>query len=64
MTNPRIGSTFESFLREEGIHDELMAEAAVRVREWQMKHQRESADRDDSGADDRDCPPPGTEGPG
>ena len=42
--NPHIGSTFESFLREEGIYEEVTAAAMKRVLAWQiaqlMKKQR------------------------
>ncbi len=42
--NPHIGSTFESFLKEEGIYEEVTAAAMKRVLAWQiaqaMKKQR------------------------
>ena len=42
--NPHLGSTFDSFLKEEGIFDEVMMTAMKRVLAWQiaqaMKKQR------------------------
>jgi hypothetical protein len=36
MTNPHIGSSFESFLEEEGIRDEVELLAQKRVLAWQL----------------------------
>jgi antitoxin HicB len=36
MTNDRIGSAFEDFLKEEGIHDAAQAQAVKRVLAWQI----------------------------
>jgi len=41
MTNIHIGSSFDDFLREEGIYEEASATAAVRVLAWQLKQQIE-----------------------
>ncbi len=35
--NPHIGSTFESFLQEEGIAEEVNAAAIKRVLAWQIE---------------------------
>jgi DNA-binding Xre family transcriptional regulator len=37
MTNPRIGSTFESFLEEQGLKDEVDLLAQKRVIAWQIE---------------------------
>jgi len=37
MKNPRIGSSFESFLREEGLRDEIEGLAQKRVIAWQIE---------------------------
>lgn len=37
MSNPRIGSSFESFLEEEGIRDEVEGLAQKRVIAWQIE---------------------------
>jgi predicted XRE-type DNA-binding protein len=37
MTNPRIGSSFESFLEEEGLRDEVELLAQKRVLAWQIE---------------------------
>ena len=36
MVNPHIGSDFDEFLREEGIHEEATAAALKRVIAWQL----------------------------
>lgn len=41
MTNVHIGSSFDDFLREEGIHKEASASAAIRVLGWQLWQQIE-----------------------
>lgn len=40
MTNPHIGSSFEDFLNEAGIADEVTAEAVKRVLAWQLEQSR------------------------
>jgi hypothetical protein len=35
--NPHIGSSFEDFLKEEGIYDEVTAHAVKRVIAWQIE---------------------------
>lgn len=37
MTNPHLGSSFESFLDEEGIREEAEAQAVKRVIAWQIE---------------------------
>lgn len=37
MTNKHIGSSFEDFLKEEGIHAEATAHAIKRVLAWQIE---------------------------
>lgn len=37
MTNPHLGSSFEDFLKEEGLHDEATAHALKRVVTWQIE---------------------------
>ena len=37
MTNPRIGSSFESFLEKEGLRDEVEGLAQKRVIAWQIE---------------------------
>jgi hypothetical protein len=39
MTNVHIGSSFDDFLREEGVYEEASATAAIRVLAWQLKQQ-------------------------
>jgi len=41
MTNPHIGSTFDSFLEEEGIQDETEVLAQKRVIAWQIERAME-----------------------
>ncbi len=41
MTNPRIGSTFDSLLANEGILEEVDALAQKRVIAWQIEHAME-----------------------
>ena len=42
MTNAHIGSSFDDFLREEGIYDEVRAAAVKEVLAWQIdKYRRE-----------------------
>jgi DNA-binding Xre family transcriptional regulator len=41
MTNIHIGSSFDDFLRDEGIHEEASAAAAIRVLSWQLRQQIE-----------------------
>jgi antitoxin HicB len=36
-TNPHDGSTLEDWLREEGILDEVKAEADRRIKRWQLE---------------------------
>lgn len=38
MTNSRIGSSFQDFLEEEGIREEVEALAQKRVIVWQIRH--------------------------
>lgn len=37
MTNPRVGSSFDTFLEEEGIRDEIEVLAQKRVIAWQIE---------------------------
>jgi antitoxin HicB len=37
MTNKHLGSSFDDFLKEEGIHDEAHAHAIKRVLAWQIQ---------------------------
>lgn len=37
MVNPHIGSDFDTFLQEEGIREEVTAEAIKRVIAWQLE---------------------------
>ena len=37
MTNKHLGSSFDDFLQEEGIHDEVTAHAIKRVLAWQIE---------------------------
>jgi hypothetical protein len=39
-SNPRIGSAFDDFLREEGIYEEAKAQAVKRVIAWQIDQRR------------------------
>lgn len=39
MTNPHIGSSFDDFLEEEGIREEVTAEAIKRVLAWQLERE-------------------------
>ncbi len=41
MKNPHIGSTFDSFLQEEGIQDEVDGLAQKRVLAWQIEQAME-----------------------
>lgn len=41
MTNIYIGSSFDDFLRDEGIDEKVSAAAAVRVLGWQLRQQIE-----------------------
>ena len=43
MNNPHIGSSFESFLEEEGIREEVEALAQKRVFTWQIRQAMEEA---------------------
>lgn len=36
MVNPHIGSDFDDFLKDEGIHEEVTASAIKRVIAWQL----------------------------
>lgn len=36
MNHPNIGSSFEAFLKEEGLHEEVTARATKRVLAWQI----------------------------
>jgi DNA-binding Xre family transcriptional regulator len=40
MTNPHIGSSFDDFLKEEGIYEEVTATAIKRVIAWQLEQSR------------------------
>ena len=40
MAKPHIGSSFDDFLREEGIYDEVRAAAVKEVLAWQIDHCR------------------------
>jgi antitoxin HicB len=40
MTNPHIGSSFDDFLNEDGIYDEVAATAVKRVLAWQLEQSR------------------------
>jgi len=40
--NPHIGSSFDDFLKEEGIFDEVNAVAIKRVISWQVQQEMES----------------------
>lgn len=42
MTNPHIGSSFEDFLDEEGIADEIGAAAVKQVLAWQIEQFRQA----------------------
>ena len=42
MSNPHIGSSFEDFLRDEGLLEEVNEVAARRVIAWQVKRQMEA----------------------
>ncbi|HEU0115696.1 MAG TPA: helix-turn-helix transcriptional regulator [Thermomicrobiales bacterium] len=41
MSNPHIGSSFDDFLREEGIYDEVRAAAVKDVLIWQIEQCRQ-----------------------
>lgn len=41
MTNVHIGSSFDDFLRDEGLYEEASATAAIRVLSWQLRQQIE-----------------------
>jgi len=41
MTNPHIGSTFDDFLQEEGLLEEVTAQAIKRVLAWQIQQAME-----------------------
>ena len=40
MSNPHIGSSFDDFLNEDGIYDEVAATAVKRVLAWQLEQSR------------------------
>jgi len=40
MSNPAIGSSFEDFLREDGLHEEVTNAAVKRVLAWQIDQAR------------------------
>jgi DNA-binding Xre family transcriptional regulator len=42
MANPHIGSSFEEFLSEEGIYEEVRAAAVKRVLAWQIDQVRQA----------------------
>lgn len=42
MTNIHRGSSFDDFLREEGMYEEATATAAIRVLAWQLKNALET----------------------
>ncbi len=37
MKNPHLGSSFDDFLKDEGLHDEAQAHAIKRVLAWQIE---------------------------
>ncbi len=41
MTNVHIGSSFDDFLRDEGLYEESSATAAIHVLGWQLRQQIE-----------------------
>jgi antitoxin HicB len=40
MTNPQIGSSFDDFLKDEGVYEEVTATAVKRVLAWQLEQSR------------------------
>jgi antitoxin HicB len=40
MDNPHIGSSFDDFLKDEGIYEEVTADAVKRVLAWQLEQAR------------------------
>ena len=42
MTDAHKGSSFDDFLREEGMYEEVSASAAIRVIAWQLKQELET----------------------
>lgn len=42
MSNPHTGSSFDDFLREEGIYDEVQAAAVKQVLIWQIEQSRKA----------------------
>lgn len=42
MTNPHIGSSFDDFLKEEGIFEEVTAAAIKEVLVWQIQESRQA----------------------
>jgi DNA-binding Xre family transcriptional regulator len=42
MTNSHRGSSFDDFLRDEGMYEAASATAAIRVLAWQLKNEIES----------------------
>jgi antitoxin HicB len=40
MTNPHIGSSFDDFLKDDGIYEEVTAIAVKRVLAWQIEQAR------------------------
>ena len=40
MVNPHIGSSFDVFLKEEGIYEEVTAVAVKKMLAWQLKQTR------------------------
>jgi hypothetical protein len=40
MANPHIGSSFDEFLKEDGIYEEVTAVAVKRVLAWQLEQAR------------------------
>lgn len=42
MTNPHLGSSFDEFLKEEGIYDEIRATAVKEALIWQLEQCRKA----------------------
>lgn len=42
MSNPHRGSSFDDFLRDEGMYEEVSAAAAIEVLAWQLKKELET----------------------
>jgi hypothetical protein len=46
MGDKHIGSSFDDFLKEQGLYEQVMATARSRVEEWQRKHQPKQSTKD------------------